>query len=184
MFRIQFKLLMGLVKFNYEIPYMDLLLKYGKNSNKAEVSKSKITDIFNIQDSEGILGKIVRYDTAIIETSKYILKKAHITTFRWWYNIGLGEAALTGFSCGVAWTLVSILLIPFIRNNNIDEISININPIFNESILEIDIFCIIKFKIAHIIIAGFKCLKECIKGGVFNDRTSNSRINENNYGKH
>lgn len=176
---VQIKLFMGLFKISHEVPYLDIIEKNQGLSTMFEVKNRKITDFIKIKK---VFGRYNFFNDLMKETLTYMLKSVRIITLKCSVRMGLVDSAITGFLYGVLWTLISILLTPFIKHSQIDEVSINILPLFNENELEIDIFCIIKFKIVHIIIAGFKGLKECIKGGVNNVRTSNPRTNEDNNG--
>ncbi len=174
---IRIALLKGLIKFNYEISYLDLVLGHNesfikvkekfeeKNTEKTfQIKKDRLV----LEEITEIYKKIKRYIDLFSETFRYILDKISISSLSCFSKIGLGDAALTGIAYGTAWIIVGTLLNIILNQKNVKEMSINIYPDFNENIFEFDFFCIIKLKIVHIIIAGLKGIKVFIKGGVLN----------------
>lgn len=174
---IRITLLKGLIKFNYEIPYLDLIVNnkgpflkikeklVEKNTEKNLLKKKGIISLENIIQ---VYNKIKRYKYIFIEILEYILRKTDFRSLVWSSKIGLGDAALTGIVYGSIWMAMSTLLGIIMNHKNIKELRVEICPEFNENILEIDFFCIIKLKIVHIIIAGLKGMKVFVKGGVLN----------------
>lgn len=170
-------LLKGLIDLKYEISYLDLITKYKEPSlmikgkledkNTGRDLKRK-QDILKLEEIRNIYYKVKKYKDTFTEIFKYIIKKIDFSSLRWSSKIGLGDAALTGITNGLVWIIIGTLLNIILNHKDIKEMSINIYPDFNENILEIDFFCIIKLKIVHIIIAGFKGIKVFIKGGVLN----------------
>lgn len=177
---VETTLLKCLIKFNYEISYNDLvtknksqLLKINRKLEEKNIEKDLLNkeSVLGFEDIIKIYNNIKKYSNTFNKIIHYIIKKIHINSLNWSIKIGLGDAALTGIAYGVLWTIIGTLLNILLNYKKIKEIkdmNINIYPNFNESILEIDFFCIIKLKIVHIIIAGFKGIKVFIEGGVLN----------------
>ncbi|WIV10969.1 DUF2953 domain-containing protein [Proteiniborus sp. MB09-C3] len=173
-------LLKGLIKFNYEISYIDLvtkdkspLLKIRRKLEEKNTEKELLRkeSVLKYEDIIEIYNNIKKYSNTFNKIIHYILKKIHINSLSLSTTIGLGDAALTGIAYGVLWTIIGTLLnilLNYKEIKDIKDMNISIYPNFNESILEVDFFCIIKLKIVHIIIAGFKGIKVFIKGGVLN----------------
>ncbi|MFA5524254.1 MAG: DUF2953 domain-containing protein [Tissierellales bacterium] len=173
--KISFKItvLRGLIKFYYEISYIDLVTKKNKLNNNCAESSSENASIKKKKSKKNghlitVYYKIKKYIDLFIDIINYIIRKITINSLKWSSTVGFGDAALTGIAYGILWTIIGSLLNIIFNNKKINNVSVNLYPDFNNSILEIDFFCIIKFKIAHIIIAGIKGLKVLIKGGVLN----------------
>lgn len=186
---IKITVMRGLIKFYYETSYVDLVDKRAKIKNNYEESNNKDESMKkgNSRKTEDIIEgyhKIKGYLNAFNDTIQYILRKITINSLSLHLKIGLGDAALTGITYGILWTIMGSFLNVIFNNKEVKNISINLYPDFNDSIFEVDFFCIIKFKIAHIIIAGIKGVKVFIKGGVMNGRSSYTGFNEDNNGKY
>ncbi len=174
---IRIVLLKGLIKFNYEISYLDLVFRHnepilkvkGKIEEKnTEKTFQNIKDRLRLEEIIENYKDIKKYIDIFSDTFRYILNKISISSLSCTSKIGLGDAALTGIAYGTAWIIVGTLLNIILNQKDVKEMSINLYPDFNENILEFDFFCIIKLKIVHIIIAGLKGIKVFIKGGVLN----------------
>lgn len=182
-------LLKGLFKFQYEIEYLDLVAKinmkgYKLDEKKVESYKIKekkgfeleyiIEQFHNLRKNLSLFRNIIQY---IVE--KIILESLSLNA-----RFGLGDAALTGITYGALWAVMGVFLNVLYSNKDVKNLSVKLCPDFNETILEVDFFCIIKIKFAHIIIASIKGIKVLIKGGVLNGRSSYSRSNEDNNGEY
>lgn len=167
-------LLKGLINFRYEISYLDLFDNLSKDEKENNNDKNIDEEL---QREEGLLRlkkifynyhNVKKYKETIKAIFKYIFCKIDFNSLRWSSRIGLGDAALTAIVYGAISTIAGTLLNVILNYKDIKKMSVNIYPEFNENILEIDFFCIIKIKIAHIIIAGYKGIIVFIKGGVIN----------------
>lgn len=171
---IKIKLLKGLIKLNYNISH-DNLIKKGNKFLIRERKKEKAKDIerseneekslFTMSRIEKIFENMQYYLGDFKEIIQYIVEKLELNSLKFYLKFGVGDAVLTAVLYGVFWSIIGFILsIVLIRE--MKDLNINIYPDFNERVLEVDFFCIIKFKIVHIIIAGFKGLKVFLKGGV------------------
>ena len=190
---LKFLFLKGLIVRSIEVPFIDIINsnkgmavemenKMEKGSGEKDVSRRESIISFNkILDK---MRKIEKFKDIIFKINKYLFDKIDIIKINWFTRIGLENAAVTGVLTGGLWSIKSYLISFITINKNIKEIDINIAPEFNSNVFETSFDCIIKFKIAYIIIAGIKGLKLKMKGGKNNGRTSNRRSYANNNGEH
>ena len=108
----------------------------------------------------------------------YIWDKSIFEEISWNTKIGLTDAFLVSIVYGILWSLKSIIVSFILTNKEIDNIDIDVTPIFNENQLDISFVCIIKIKMVYIITVWIRSLK-LYKGREENDRASNRRVNEN-----
>lgn len=135
-----------------------------KESNELEISLTGMKGLINHKINRNKIKKISEYnDKEILKVKKHFkyFKKhkkimrylgKNIKKIYWITNIGFEDAALTGISTGLLWSIKSSILSVFISKNGLDEIDINIYPDFNKSKFEIEFNCIIKCNLVYIII--------------------------------
>lgn len=162
-------ILKGILKYKYEISYIDLIIKYYNDHTDEKKGKS----------NEMKKDKKIKLATKLLKKSKkpidykkvlkaiwgYLIKKIELKSINLKSTIGLGDAALTGILYGLIWSLIGTLTNIISQYKDINEINIENNPDFNNKICIIDFFCIIRLKIVHIIIASYRGVKVFIKGG-------------------
>jgi len=174
---IRIKMLKGLIKLNYDISYNNIvkngskfLIKGKKEEKRKDIEKSQEENklLITISRIEGIFKNIEYYLGVFKEAIKYIVGKLEISSLKFYLKFGVGDAALTAILYGLFWSIIGLIFNVILISKETDNININIYPDFSERIYEVDFLCIIKIKIVHIIIAGFKGLKVFIKGGVLN----------------
>jgi len=180
--QVNFLLFKGLIKFGYEIPFIDIINKKGKTSlevqNKKEVGEgendiNKKKNIVSVEKLIDIIDEIYENKHIIISIHNYLYKKIEITKLNLETKIGLGDAALTAVSTGIVWSLKSTLISCILNLKKIKNINLEVVPAYNNTTLEIYLDCIIKLKIVYIIIAGINGLRAKLKGGEVHVRTSN-----------
>jgi len=160
---LTFYILGGLIKYKYEVPLVDLktngfrsILLFKKGKRGKEVKKEKKTFSF-IELFDRI--KYFKYsDNPYARISRYIWKKLDMKELRLFVEIGTEDAAYTGILSGMTWALVGI--IDSYLSNNFGEYKkkVMIKPNFSEKEFKVDLYCIFKFKLVHIIIVGIKIL--------------------------
>jgi len=190
---IKLELLFGLIKLKFKIPYIDIvfnrLFKPGiklktslDTKKKAGILKSK--SIFGTGDFKEAYRKIKRTFLMYENVFKYIFSKTRIDSLRCHTEVGLDDAALTAVAAGVIWAIKSNLICIIAKKIVPENIVLDVHTSYSKIIFEIDLHCIIRIRIANIIIAGTKVLYLfCVnaifkKGGEGNERTSYSRVNE------
>ncbi|KNF07431.1 protein of unknown function DUF2953 [Gottschalkia purinilytica] len=176
--KINFMILKGLIKFNYEIPFLDII--WGRNepilklkSSIEEKSTNKKIDYQkDYLDFKEILKKleiISDYKKIYIDSVEYILKKIRIKRINWNTEIGVSDAAITSILYGIINIIKVFIIQIFFGDKEVEELYVNIIPDFGKTIFKADFDCIIKIKLVDIIIGGYKALKVKIKGGVTNE---------------
>jgi hypothetical protein len=158
-------------RLNISTSYLFGLFKpelYPFDKNKRENNK------FNTLNSIKPIIKDSQYRRLI----DYIWDKSIFENISWNTKIGLTDAFLVSIIYGILWNFKSIIVSFILTNKKIDNIDIDVTPIFNENQLDISFVCIIKIKMVYIITVWIRSLK-LYKGGEENDRASNRRVNEN-----
>jgi len=167
----------GLIKLGFEVPFIDIIQlgdKYsiefgerleGGNKEKDIISKTKKLTFDKLIKRFNKTKKMREVFNAFFS---YLIQKIQVKNITWKSNIGLDDAALTGIASGLFW-MVKGLIVSFASNyKNTDDINIDITPYFDKAVFETDFYCIIKLKLAHIIIASLKGVKAKFKGGESN----------------
>ncbi len=73
-------------------------------------------------------------------------------------RFGTGDAAHTGMICGAIWTLIGNVYAFLCRFLNMEFPEVDLIPCFNEKVFEIEAEGIIRIRLVHIIMCGFKFL--------------------------
>ncbi len=148
-----------------------------KKDEKNDLPSKSLKDYYNLY-------KLLKDD--VFKLLDYLMKKAAVfKEINIKTDFGCKDAAITGILTG---TLNGIFynIIAFFHNNfTLKTWEIEVNPDFENEKFNVYFDCIVKLKVAHIIIIGFKGLKillklrKELKKGRKNNGTSNSRINGN-----
>lgn len=91
---------------------------------------------------------------------KYIRHKVHITDITVRSKFGTGEASQAGIIYGAVWALIADVYAVLASMFYIDFPEVNLEPVFNEAVFEIDARGIIRIRIVHIITAVLRRFKE------------------------
>lgn len=180
-FVLSFFIYGGLVKYKYEIPKMGvkgrgLLYKkiVKKNKTKKDDKKKYMGFSELIEKIEEFKQFRVKYNEILSDVQKYLKCKIRIQKLNLSVFAGTGNAMYTGILSGLLWTGTGIL-ISFLRGlADIKENKIEIKPDFVGKKLKIDLYCIFKVRIVHIIVIGIMILKNMIslKFSFFNTKRS------------
>ncbi len=112
-----------------------------------------------------------------MELIKYIWNKLNIEKIEFKTIIGSIDPFISVILYGLLWNIVGNIIGYLSMYKSIEELDIDVLPVFEENRLDIKFHCIIKIKIVYIINTWIKLIK-LYKGGVKNVRTSNRRIDE------
>ena len=170
-------MLFRIFKLNYEIPFMDIIMSKGQvelklnkkieeQSSKKDIAKGKA--VINQDDITQIYKKVKNNMAFYKAISSYMLDKIEIKKLNWTTRVGTNDAAITAIISGFFWFVETFVLSILFRKKSISDYCIDVLPEFNQSVFEIDVFCIFKLKLVYIIIAGYKGIKVKIKGGGLN----------------
>lgn len=192
--KINVSLMYGIIKLKYEIPYLDIVfnrkmrpgLKIKKRlSSKKKRGRTKTDTVFGVANLIETYKNIKEMASLYGSTFHYIASKISIESIKWYTEIGTGEASITAFTAGMTWLFKSNVLGLVLNKKQISSMDINVVPNYSRSIFQINLHCIIRIKIANIIIAGIRIglilLKKVLnnKGSEGNERTSYTRLDEN-----
>lgn len=166
---ITIKLFHGVYTYKKEIPLIDLDVEDKKL--KLEVSEESETNTTNgiinenhkKFDIETIIYKIRKAHKIFIKYYKpinYLINRVYWQSLVWRTEIGLDDAAITGFSTGLIGIFKGNIL-SFLYNQNIkfEKFNVKAVPNFESEIIKTSIDCIFSIKIGYIIIAGLKSIK-------------------------
>ncbi|WP_350344727.1 DUF2953 domain-containing protein [Proteinivorax tanatarense] len=190
------RLFWGLIRYNIDIP--KLFIKNKKLQMEAEMERSHKKPYFDMHKSFGFKKEIVallinelknlkKMSRVLMKLSKRWVK---IEKLSWHTDFGTSDAANTGIMYGVLWQLKTAVLGFAVKVAKMNKPIISVEPKFNKSDFNTKLNCIITFPLGYIITVGIYLLFNFIKTkikylrGVNFVRSSNSRANENRYGKH
>ncbi len=124
------------------------------SDKKIKITVDKIIDA--IQKMKEYLEHIVGFHTII----RRFLKHISVHQFEWKSNLGVSDAAYTGFVTGIAWTLKGTIVGIIGNYMTVKKMPvIRINPHFQALISQTDLQCIISFRLGHAMKAGLLIVK-------------------------
>lgn len=165
----------GLIRHKYEIPKIGTKKKgiffrgvkeKGKNEKDSEKKKGFIKYSSIIEKVKKVKSFYEKYDDILKKALEYLKPRFKINKLDLHTVIGTGNASQTAILTGMAWTVVGILLSALHNFIGIKENHIEIKPDFAVKKLKIDLYCIFKVKIAHIIVVGFIILTYLIRSKI------------------
>ena len=90
----------------------------------------------------------------------YIKSKVKVNNFSVRTRIGTGDAATTALASGGSFAAFSLITLHLQKYYHLDRQKLQVVPYFQGPLFDLDLDCIIYFKIGHIMITGFKMLKQ------------------------
>lgn len=179
--------LYGIIRYRIKLPPKDLLCKMQKYVAKLERRKiiKKEIKFIKPETIDEIIDVIQKYKQNYLLKKNaifYILKKMSFHDLSLYIKYGLFDAYITGILYGFIYSVL-IYIVTFIKAYcDLNLRKIDIKPIFNEYIFEMEFNCIITIKVGDIITGLKKFLKS--SEGSDMDGTNYRRSYENNYGKY
>jgi len=176
------------IKLKFFIPFVKLLNSGIKIKEKDNMETEQEVNHFSWEEIYKTEKKISRFVDLYANIKYYainFLRHVNVKKFEWRSEVGLGDAAETGIFVGITW-IINYLIISLLSNFiNLKTLPvIDVIPRFNGKYLRSELKCIITFSPWHTITAIFFILLQIIKkGGKNYGRSSNTRINEDCYGK-
>lgn len=133
-----------------------------KKSNGAAGVKKKKTKITvqTIKESSRKYSRLLAHVTGFYRILRRFLKKVTISQIRWDSRFGLGDAALTAVASGMVWALkgnVLGMLSHFVSLKGVP--SIQVIPVYQGTLTQTRLSCMISFKIGHAIVVMLQMLK-------------------------
>lgn len=96
---------------------------------------------------------------------KSLLKHIRCEQFEWYTRVGVGDAAATGVITGLIWGVKTTFIGVFAHYVKLRTIPrLNVVPSFQDSSIDTQFLCIVRFRIGHAIIAGTRILLKLRKG--------------------
>lgn len=193
--KVQVKMFFGLIKFNLVISYLDMTvnkrLKVGFNVRGKLKTKKEAAGKRNVFDIEEI--KRMYHKSRLIihkykKSFEYILSKVKLDSLSWETELGLEDAALTAICTGALWSVKYNILSAISQRSSPRKTYINVVPNYSNIIFEVDLNCIIRVRIANIIITAMRLVFLLLvyyiseNGSERNERTPDSGANENHNG--
>ena len=90
----------------------------------------------------------------------YLKSKVKVNNFSVRTRIGTGDAATTALASGGSFAAFSLITLHLQKYYHLDRQKLQVVPYFQGPLFDLDLDCIIYFKIGHIMITGFKMLKQ------------------------
>lgn len=159
--------------YKLEVPFVDFstkylkpMLKFGSQAHGPKGVAKKEGDLtLDFSDWSWrflrFIGHVIKQNLRPFKQAiYYLLRKTLIRDFRWSTEFSTGDAALTGVSSGILWTLKSQVWSWVRRHTKVSaKPVIQVQPSFNHSCLSLEIVCIGEVRIGHIIIATIKFIR-------------------------
>jgi hypothetical protein len=160
-FSVTFSAFRGILKYEYEIPLIDIgkdgikfkrvkKVKPGTTEDNEGKNALKISEIFDMISS--LSGFYKKNRRIICKAREYIRRKFIIKEYRLKVEAGTNDAFQTGILTGMLWTAAGMLSSYILNNFKAGKSCVDVKPAFAEEKLNVDFLCIFCAKIAHIII--------------------------------
>jgi len=107
--------------------------------------------------------RMVRIHGKYKEQINYMKSKVKVNSFYVRFRYGTGDAASTALALGGLYAFFSALILYLKQSYKLQKQRLSILPYFQGPMLDLDLDCIINFKIGHIIITGLKMLMKKVK---------------------
>jgi hypothetical protein len=167
--KITFRALFGIIRYTIHIPSVKIEIESpgvviahketAKNTSKSTTKWSKYT-LKEMIDSFQKAKKFARHVTQLNEIIKKFLRHISITKFEWQTKIGTGDAATTGMTVGLGWSLKYGLVALFSKYMKLKTVPcLMITPSFHEAVSETKFVCMIHFRIGYAMLAGIRIVK-------------------------
>lgn len=130
-------------------------------------------EVIEDNKDKNILVRIKKIKNIYIDNKKtiqYFLKKYEIVKLEWKTEYGFKDAAITGITNGLLWSIKNTVVGMLLNNTSAKDINISVIPDFKEKKFKMDFNCIIKIKTAYIIIGSLILITK--KGGEIIARSS------------
>lgn len=168
-FRFQFSLIENKIQMNLYISYIFGLF----GSDISIMDSRKLREFDKDGDMEGPIGEL----DDIFNFTKYLWRKFSIVKLKSKIIIGSKHPLSTSLLYSLLWMAQGLAIEFLLSYKDIEDLQLDIEPVFGENRLDVSFDCIIRIKMVYIINVWRKFLL-LYKGGGKNDNTSNRGINE------
>lgn len=157
---IRLKTLYGLLNLKFELPMLDIVFVDGKpalkyraelESNKTNKLFKRISKIFSAEDYSKVK-KLIHHDPILIDRlKKYWFKYIKLRELSLIFKLGMYDATMTALTCGIIWSALGTFLSILKSNIDLRTKVLKISPSFDKEEFEMEISCIINFRLGNII---------------------------------
>ncbi len=127
---------------------------------KTDSDKGKKT---SIEQAWNYIRKFTNFYSTNIDQINYMKSKVIINNLYVRTKVGTGDAATTALSVGGFYAFFSFLIRHLDEYYQFHKHRLDVLPHFQGPLFDLDLDCIINFKIGHIIITGLKMLMKKVK---------------------
>jgi hypothetical protein len=190
--QVQVNLIFGLIRFHLHVPA--LILKWSKKKGpiiKSTVhQKIKLTDTKKSQPIRLTYDKIkllIRIERLFVKRYRHfhrkirkVTKTLQIERLEWNTQFGIGDAAITGTSAGLAWA-VKWMVIAFIsRSFSMHTFpEMKIQPHFHQLMFRTELSCLISFRLGRLLFASTLLAFYLIRSGSLRDTLQKAKLIKN-----
>lgn len=155
------------ISYTFEVPEIKLnvaekkieLKEETKGAGNVKKKRSKIT-VSSIKQGYRSFHRLVLHVKDFYQTIKRFLKKVNVSEVSWHTQIGLGDAASTAMASGLLWAVKGNglgVLSHFVNLKGVPKIQVI--PVYQGTLTQTRLACMISFKIGHAIVVMFQMLK-------------------------
>jgi hypothetical protein len=158
----------GLLRYTINVPVIKIdtdsaTIKLKENKGMSEKTKTEKNKRITPEDMVETFKDINRLLEQVIGFHKIIrrfLKKVQVKQLEWRSRIGTGNAAHTGVVIGSCWAVKGAIIGLLTATLHFREMPVlSITPDFQGQRAETAILCILRFRIGHAIVTGFRLLR-------------------------
>lgn len=162
---ISFYTLDGFFRYKYEIPLVEtdkdkvkfkLVKGQSREMRTGTAKKEKLMPLDIYRKFISARSYLADHKGLFEDIRSYLNKKDIHVEMSIKLKQGTGNAAQTGFVCGLLWAAAGILITYFSRYFKAFKKRITITPCFDKTIFEVDAYCIFHVKLVHIIVVLIK----------------------------
>ena len=140
---------------------MNLSVRRGKKILSALSRRIRESDERSVSADSALenIAKTIGFRKKYLQPWNYLKPRITMKCFSVRTRIGTGDAATTAWASGGFFAVFSLLVLYLQKEYRLQERKLQVDPYFQGPYFDLDLDCIIHFKIGHIMITGFKMLK-------------------------
>lgn len=106
------------------------------------------------------ISRLLGFAKTFFQINIWLIKHINCSRFTWKTRVGLGDAAVTGISGGMLWSIKGIIYSYLQKTlySRTCTADINVTPVFNEETISTELDCIFNLRMGYIIIACIRLL--------------------------
>lgn len=176
---IKFRMLFGIVKYNYQIRHISFkgftegfLVKREQKDNLVTGHESRehfIFDIHFIEDVYDRIDLIIKYTPGFKQWLRQLMRHIYCRQLRWETHVGLADAAETAFVSGTVWAVQGAVTGWFLQSIRVPEQpELIVHTHYHQPQFSTEFRCIAQISFGHAMIAGWLLIVRIlrVKGGL------------------